>query len=156
MKTNRRLTSTGISALVVVGLLSAFLLFGQKSEASRISAKGDLSCTNEQFAEYTKYMLLAGEMTLSQQPDSGTRLQQQKMIAAFDALTLPKDKTVIAVGHVNTGKVYTTTCEKEKCTLDEMAKPEHACLAEHWNDCPYLAMQFREKKYCFLARSSDN
>lgn len=155
MKTNHRLTFTGISALVVVGLLGAFLLFGQKSEGSHISANSGLSCTNEQFADYTKYMLLAGEMTLSQPPDSGTRLQQQKMIDAFDALTLPKDKTVIAVGHVNTGKIYTTTCEKEKCTLDEMAKPEHACLVEHWNDCPYLAMQFREKKYCFLAPADD-
>ena len=85
--------------------------------------------------------IVAGwRMTTSRLPASGTRLQQQKMIDVFEALTLPKDKTVIAVGHVKTGQVYATMCENDKCTLNEMAKPEQACLTEHWNDCPYLAM----------------
>ncbi len=39
-------------------------------------------------------MLQAGEMTISRQPDSGTLLQQRKMIDAFDKLTLPKGRTV--------------------------------------------------------------
>jgi len=132
-------------------LLSSALLTGQKSEAALVSDNGQLSCSTTQFGEYTRNMLLAGEMTLSRQPDAGTPAQQQKLIDAFAALSLPKDKTVIAAGHIESGKIYTTICENEKCTLSEMAQPEQACLKAHWNDCPYLAMQFREKKYCFLA-----
>ena len=109
-----------------------------------------LSCDDRQFMDFERHMLLAGEMTLSRHPNSGSRVQQQKMIDAFDALALAKHRTVIAVGHVETGKIYMTACEGEKCTQAEMAKPEQACLAEHWNDCPYLAMQFRDRKYCFL------
>lgn len=131
-------------------LLTAALLTGQTSAAALISANGQLSCSEAQFDDYTRNMLLAGEMTLSRPLDSGTLAQQQKLIDAFAALSLPKDKTVIAAGHTESGQVYTTTCENEKCTLSEMAQPEQACLKAHWNDCPYLAMQFREKKYCFL------
>ena len=137
--------------LLLAVLLGAALLAGQKSEAALVSENGQLSCSQEQFDDYTKNMLLAGEMTLSRQPDSGTLAQQQKMIDAFAVLSLPKDKTVVAAGHTESGKIYTTTCENEKCTLNEMAQPEQACLKEHWNDCPYVAMQFKEKKYCFLA-----
>ncbi len=155
MKTSRRLISLGIPSLAMVGLLAISFLLGQKSEASLVSENGQLSCSNEQFTEYNKYMLLAGEMTVARQPDSGTRAQQKKMVDAFEGLTLPKDKTVIAVGHVKTGKVYTMVCESEKCTQTEMAKPEQVCLAENWNDCPYLAMQFREKKYCLLAPANE-
>lgn len=137
--------------LLLAVLLGAALLAGQKSEAALVSENGQLSCSQEQFDDYTKNMLLAGEMTLSRQPDSGTLAQQQKMIDGFAALSMPKDKTVVAAGHTESGKIYTTTCENEKCTLNEMAQPEQACLKEHWNDCPYVAMQFKEKKYCFLA-----
>lgn len=155
MKVNRRLIPTGIIFLLFAVLLGAALLTGQRSEAAAlVSGNGQLSCSQEQFDDYTRNMLLAGEMTLSRQPDSGTLAQQQKMIDAFAALSLPKDKTVIAAGHTDSGEIYTTTCEHEKCTLNEMVQPEHACLKAHWNDCPYVAMQFKEKKYCFLAPAS--
>ncbi|MGX9935615.1 hypothetical protein ACVFVO_09530 [Advenella kashmirensis] len=151
MKVSQRLISTGIMFLLFAVLFGTTLLVGQKSQAALVSENGQLSCSKAQFDDYTRNMLLAGEMTLSQQPDSGTLAQQQKMVDAFAALSLPKDKTVIAAGHTESGKVYTTTCENEKCTLNEMAQPEQACLKAHWNDCPYVGMQFREKKYCFLA-----
>lgn len=148
MTTIRRRLSPATPFLL---LAASFLLAG----APPVSAQERISCTDAQFDEYSRYMLLAGDMTLSRQPDSGTRLQQQKMLDAFEALTLPKDRTVIAVGHVETGKIYTAICAAEKCTQNEMARPEQACLSEHWNDCPYLAMQFREKKYCFLEPARD-
>jgi len=151
MKVSQRFISTGIMFLLLAVLLGTALLAGQKSEAALVSENGQLSCSKAQFDDYIKIMLLTGEMTLSQQPDSGTLAQQQKMIDAFAALPLPKDKTIVAAGHTESGKVYTTTCENEKCTMYEMAQPQQACLKEHWNDCPYIAMQFREKKYCFLA-----
>lgn len=151
MKVSQRFISTGIVFLLLVILLGVALLAGQKSEAALVSENGQLSCSKAQFDDYIKIMLLTGEMTLSQQPDSGTLAQQQKMIDAFAALSLPKDKTVVAAGHTESGKVYTTTCKNEKCTMYEMAQPEQACLREYWNDCPYIAMQFREKNYCFLA-----
>ncbi|MGX9935626.1 hypothetical protein ACVFVO_09585 [Advenella kashmirensis] len=151
MKVSQRLISTGIMFLLLAVLLGTTLLAGQKIEAALVSENGQLSCSKAQFDDYIKIMLLTGEMTLSQQPDSGTLAQQQKMIDAFAALSLPKDKTVVAAGHTESGKVYTTTCEIEKCTMYEMAQPQQACLKEHWNDCPYIAIQFKEKNYCFLA-----
>jgi hypothetical protein len=151
MKVSQRFISIGIMFLLLAAVFFTALLAGQKSEAALVSENGQLSCSKAQFDDYIKIMLLTGEMTLSQPPDSGTLAQQQKMIDAFAALSLPKDKTVVAAGHTESGKVYTTTCENEKCTMYEMAQPEQACLKEHWNDCPYIAMQFREKKYCFLA-----
>src|SRR5690606_36068720 len=96
---------------------------------------------------------LAGELTIGRQPPSGTRQQQQAMVDAFGALSLPTDKTIISAAHLKTGKVYTKVCENEKCTMNEMAEPEQACLTENWSGCQYLAMQFREKQYCFLTPS---
>lgn len=136
--------------VVVIGLLAASLLFGEKGKPLLASANGQLSCDSAHYEEYNKNMLLAGEMTIARMPASGTLEQQQKMLDALQALSLPKDKTIIAAGNVLTGKVYTTTCQNEKCTMEEMAKPEQACMAEDWNGCSYLAMQFREKQYCFL------
>ncbi|KAB2655841.1 hypothetical protein F9K94_15005 [Brucella tritici] len=150
MKTSKHVFLMVIPSLLFVFVIGFSFMLSQKSVASLVSADGQLSCTDEQFNAYNKHMLQAGEMTISRQPDSGTFLQQRKMIDAFEKLTLPKYKTIIAAAHVETAQVYTTACAKEKCTMDEMAKPEQACLTEHWNDCPYLAMQFREKRYCFL------
>ncbi|HLU02581.1 MAG TPA: hypothetical protein VKZ94_07450 [Advenella sp.] len=154
MKISQRSISIRIMFLLLAVLMGVALLAGQKNNAALVSENGQLSCSNAQFDDYIRIMLLTGEMTLSQQPDSGALAQQQKMIDTFAALSLPKDKTIVAAGHTKSGKVYTTTCEHEKCTLYEMAQPQQACLKEHWNDCPYLAMQFKEKKYCFLAPAS--
>lgn len=129
-------------------------VLAQDSTGQITSAQGQLSCSDTGYTEYMKIMLEAGEMTISRQPASGTRAQQQKMIDAFAALELPVGKTIVAVRHTETGKVYTNICKNEKCTFDEMAKPEQVCLTEHWNDCPYFAMQFRDRQYCFLDSAS--
>jgi len=136
--------------LVLAGVWVASHFFGEQSKPPLASSQGQLSCGSEQYSEYNKNMVLAGEMTIGRQPPTGTRAQQQAMVDAFGALTLPKDKTVIAASFVKTGKVYTQICQGEKCTMNEMAAPEQACLAENWSGCQYLAMQFREKQYCFL------
>jgi len=147
----RFLVSGGILFLIVIGLLIAWSALGRKNGLALASANGKLSCDSTQYGEYNKHMLQAGEMTVGRMPASGTRQQQQKMLDAFQALDLPKDKTIIATGNVLTGKVYTATCEHEKCSMEEMAQPEQACMTEDWNNCSYLAMQFRDKQYCFLS-----
>ncbi len=144
------LVSGGILLLVVIGLLVASLLYGEKSRPALASANGQLTCDSAQYEEYNRNMLLAGEMTVGRIPASGTRQQQQKVLDAYAALGLPRDKTIVAAGHLPTGKVYTTVCANEKCTMEEMARPEQACMTDDWNGCSYLAMQFREKQYCFL------
>ncbi|MCD0501590.1 hypothetical protein [Bordetella petrii] len=145
--------SGGALLLVIAGVLIASHFFGEQSQPPLASAQGQLSCDSEQYSEYNKNMVLAGESTIGRQPPSGTRQQQQAMVDAFGALTLPKDKTIISAGHLKTGKVYTTVCKSERCTMNEMAEPEQVCLAENWSGCRYLAMQFREKQYCFLTPS---
>ncbi len=144
------LISGGVLLLAVIALLVASLLSGERSKPALASANGQLVCDSAQYEEYNKNMLLAGEMTVGRMPASGTRQQQQKLLDAFEALSLPRDKTIIAAGHLPTGKVYTATCANEKCTMEEMAKAEQACMADDWNGCSYLAMQFRQKQYCFL------
>lgn len=150
----RQFFISGVALLLVIaGVLIASHFFGEQSQPTLASAQGQLSCDSEQYSEYNKNMVLAGELTIGRQPPSGTRQQQQAMVDAFGALTLPRDKTIISVGHLKTGKVYTKVCQNEKCTMNEMAEPEHACLTENWSGCRYLAMQFREKQYCFLTPS---
>ncbi|MDQ2151071.1 hypothetical protein RBI22_20435 [Alcaligenaceae bacterium C4P045] len=139
--------------LVIAAAMIASRFFGERGQPPLASAQEQLSCGSEQYSEYNKNMVLSGELTIGRQPPTGTRQQQQAMVDAFGALTLPKDKTVIAAGYVKTGKVYTKVCQNEKCTTSEMAEPEQACLAENWDGCQYLAMQFREKQYCFLTPS---
>ncbi len=150
MKIYRRFVLPGIFVSSLLGL-SAFSAFAKrKDEGALISADGTLSCSSAQYDEYMKIMVIAGEMTIGQVPPFGGLAQQRKLLDEFEALRLQEDKTVIAVGHYPTGKVYTKTCKEERCTHLEMAEPEHACLTEYWNDCTYIAMQFRSRKYCFL------
>lgn len=150
----RQFLISGVALLLVIaGVLIASHFFGEKGQPPLASAQGQLSCGSEQYSEYNKNMVLAGEMTIGRQPPSGTRQQQQAMVDAFGALTLPTDKTIISTGHLKTGKVYTKVCQNEKCTMNEMAEPEQACLTENWSGCRYLAMQFRKKQYCFLTPS---
>ncbi len=139
--------------LVIAGVLIASHFFGEEGRPPLASSQGQLSCDSKQYSEYNKIMVLAGELTIGRQPSSDTRQQQQALVDAFEALTLPRDKTIISAGHLKTGKVYTKICQNEKCTLNEMAEPEQACLTENWSGCQYLAMQFRERQYCFLTPS---
>ena len=147
----RQFFISGVTLLIVLAaVLIASHFFGEQGQPPLASTQGQLSCGSEQYSEYTKNMMLAGELTIGRQPPSGTRQQQQAMVDAFGALTLPRDKTIISAGHPKTGKVYTKVCQDEKCTMNEMAEPEQACLTENWSGCQYLAMQFREKQFCFL------
>jgi len=150
----RQFLISGVTLLLVIAsVLIASHFFGEQGQPPLASTQGPLSCSSEQYSEYNKNMVLAGELTIGRQPPSGTRQQQQAMVDAFGALSLPSDKTIISAGHLKTGKVYTKVCQNEKCTMNEMAEPEQACLTENWSGCQYLAMQFREKQYCFLTPS---
>lgn len=147
----RQFVLSGATLLIVLAALAvASILFGERRKPPVASADGHLSCDSTQYLEYNKIMAAAGEMTVGRQVGSGTREQQQRMLDAFQALALPKEKSVIAAGHFPTGKLYVTTCENERCTFDEMGTPRRTCTTESWDDCPYLAMQFREKRYCLL------
>ena len=147
----RQFLISGVTLLLLIaGVLIASHFFGEQAQPPLASAQGQLSCSSEQYSEYNKNMVLAGELTIGREPPSGARQQQQAMVDAFGALSLPRNKTIISAGHLETGKVYTKICQNEKCTMKEMAEPEQACLTENWSGCRYLAMQFREKQYCFL------
>ncbi|MBC8719938.1 hypothetical protein [Ochrobactrum sp. Marseille-Q0166] len=150
MKIDRRYILPGILLLLALGSGLFSVSRAGKQETTLVSATGELSCSNAQYQEYVKNMAMAGEMTIGRIPPSGTLSQQQKLLDAFEALPLPEDRTLIAVGHYPTGTIYAKECKEERCTLPEMAEPEHACLTEHWDNCPYVAMQFRARKYCFL------
>ncbi|SAI37252.1 Uncharacterised protein [Bordetella ansorpii] len=142
--------SGGALLLLIACVWIASHFFGEQSKPPLASAQGELSCGSDQYSEYTKNMVLAGELTIGRQPPFGTRQQQQALVNAFEALDPQKDKTIISAGHLETGKFYTTVCKNEKCTMKEMADPEQVCLSENWSGCRYVAMQFREKKYCFM------
>ena len=120
-------------------LTSAFFykarLLQRDADNALVSENKQLTCSDAQYNEYIKIMLAAGKMGISQHPVSGTRAQQQKMIDALGALDLPKNQTVIAAGHFMSGKVYSQICKDEKCSMEEMAQPEHVCLTENWDDC---------------------
>ncbi|WCR02057.1 hypothetical protein [Paracoccus saliphilus] len=140
-------------ALLVLLALSAYagvrLWIGSQGDVL-VSTQGHISCSQTEYSKYTDIMLEAGEMTISKQPSSGDREQQLTLINSFESLKLPRNKTAVTVGHFPTGKIYTNICKNEKCSLEEIATPEQECLTEHWNDCPYVAIKFRENNYCLL------
>ncbi len=118
--------------LVIAGLLIASHFFCENGQLPLASSQVQLSCGSKQYSEYNKSMVLAGELTIGRQPSSGSRQQQQAMVDALEALTLPRDKTIISAGHLETGKVYTKICQNEKCTLNEMAEPVMSTDSPLW------------------------
>lgn len=134
-----------------ISLFAGLRIFWINQPQSYISAtETGLSCSRTNYSAYVGIMLEIGDTTISMQPSSGSREQQQTMIRAFDKLQFPSNRTVVIAGHYPTGKLFSQLCTEEKCTIEEVAAPQTACLTEFWNDCPYLAIRFRETSYCLL------
>ncbi|MGH6762814.1 MAG: hypothetical protein ACRECW_14640 [Phyllobacterium sp.] len=119
-------------------------------------AKADRLVCSE--AEHLRYMTMVGEvgeMGIDLNPVGQDRAAFERLTAAYETLNPKGPKTSLFVAHVPTGQIYSQTCAKERCTMEEMATPEQACLIDHMNQCSYVALRFRGEEFCLL-RSPQN
>ncbi|MEN5106994.1 hypothetical protein [Brucella anthropi] len=124
--------------------------------ACSIPAKADrLVCSESRHLRYMKIVGEVGEMGIDLDPVGQDRAAFERLIAAYEKLNPKGPKTSLFVAHVPTGQIYIQTCTDERCTMEEMATPEQACLIDHMNQCSYVALRFRGEEYCLL-RSPQN
>ncbi|WP_273793772.1 hypothetical protein [Brucella anthropi] len=96
-----------------------------------------------------------GEMGIDRDPVGEDRAAFDRLITAYENLNPKGPKTSLFVTYVPTGQIYSKTCAQERCTMEEMAAPEQACLIDHMNQCSYVALPFRGEAFCLL-RSPQN
>ncbi len=121
-----------------------------------IPAKADrLVCSESRHLRYMKMVGEVGEMGIDLNPVGQDRVAFERLTGAYEALNPKGQKTALFVAHVPTGQIYSQTCAKERCTMEEMATPEQACLIDHMNQCSYVALRFRGEEFCLL-RSPQN
>ncbi|MFK3668195.1 hypothetical protein ACI2JN_23405 [Ochrobactrum teleogrylli] len=121
-----------------------------------ISAKADrLVCSESRHLRYMKMVGEVGEMGIDLDPVGQDRAAFERLTAAYETLNPRGSKTSLFVAHVPTGQIYSQTCVEERCTMEEMAMPEQACLIDHMNQCSYIALRFRGEEFCLL-RSPQN
>lgn len=96
-----------------------------------------------------------GEMGIDLSPVGEDVAAFERLTAAYETLNPKGPKTSLFVAYVPTGQIYSQTCAEERCTMEEMATPEQACLIDHMNQCSYVALRFRGEEFCLL-RSPQN
>lgn len=96
-----------------------------------------------------------GEMGIDLNPVGEDRTVFERLTAAYETLNPKGPETSLFVAYVPTGQIYSQTCAQERCTMEEMAAPEQACLIDHMNQCSYVALRFRGEEFCLL-RSPQN
>uniref|UniRef100_UPI0015920FCA hypothetical protein n=1 Tax=Brucella tritici TaxID=94626 RepID=UPI0015920FCA len=96
-----------------------------------------------------------GEMGIDRDPVGEDVAAFERLTAAYEILNPGGPKTSLFVAYVPTGQIYSQTCAEERCTMEEMATPEQACLIDHMNQCSYVALRFRGEEFCLL-RSPQN
>lgn len=131
-------------------ILSAVVL------TASIPAKADpLVCTQSEHLRYMKMVGEVGEMGIDRNPVGQDRAVFERLTAAYESLNPKGPKTSLFVAHVPTGQMYSHSCAQERCTMEEMAAPEQACLIEHMNQCSYVALRFRGEAFCLLRSPQD-
>ncbi|WP_210346936.1 hypothetical protein [Aminobacter sp. SR38] len=121
-----------------------------------ISAKADrLVCSESEHLRYMKMVGEVGEMGIDLNPVGEDRAAFERLTAAYETLSSKGPKSSLFVAYVPTGQIYSQTCAEERCTMEEMAAPEQACLIDHMNQCSYVALRFRGEEFCLL-RSPQN
>ncbi|MGH6774304.1 hypothetical protein [Brucella tritici] len=119
--------------------------------ATSFPAKADrLVCSDKEHLRYMKMVGEVGEMGIALNPVGEDRAVFERLTAAYEALDPKGPETSLFVAHIPTGQMYTQSCAKERCTMEEMAKPEQACLIDHMNQCSYVALRFRGEEFCLL------
>lgn len=131
-------------------ILSAIVL------TSSSPAKADrLVCSQSEHLRYMQMVSKVGEMGIDRDPVGEDRAAFDRLITAYETLNPKGPKTSLFVAYVPTGQIYSKTCAQERCTMEEMAAPEQACLIDHMNQCSYVALRFRGEAFCLL-RSPQN
>ena len=116
-----------------------------------IPAKADrLVCSESEHLRYMRMVGEVGEMGIALNPVGQDRAAFERLKAAYEKLDLKGQKTSLYVAHVPTGQIYSQTCAKERCTMEEMSAPEQICLIDHMNQCSYVALRFRGEEFCLL------
>ncbi|PWL16351.1 hypothetical protein DKP76_18045 [Falsochrobactrum shanghaiense] len=114
-------------------------------------AKADrLVCSESEHLRYMRMVSEVGEMGIDLSPVGQDRVVFERLIAAYETLNPKGPKTSLFVAYVPTGQIYSQTCAEERCTMEEMATPEQACLIDHMNQCSYIALRFRGEEFCLL------
>ncbi|WP_455153806.1 hypothetical protein [Brucella anthropi] len=117
-------------------ILSAIVL------AYSIPAKADrLVCSQSEHLRYMKMVGEVGEMGIDLSPVGEDVAAFERLTAAYETLNPKGPKTSLFVAYVPTGQIYSQTCAEERCTMEEMATPEQACLIDHMNQCSYVALR---------------
>ncbi|MPR64815.1 hypothetical protein D7027_24005 [Ochrobactrum intermedium] len=116
-----------------------------------IPCKADrLVCTESEHLRYMKMVGKVGEMGIDLNPVGQDRTAFERLTAAYEAINPKGPNTSLYVAYVPTGQIYSQTCAKERCTMEEMSAPEQACLIDHMNQCSYVALHFRGEDFCLL------
>ncbi|WP_210164585.1 hypothetical protein, partial [Brucella rhizosphaerae] len=114
-----------------------------------------LVCSQSEHLRYMKMVGEVGEMGIDRDPVGENVAAFERLTAAYETLNPKGPKTSLFVAYVPTGQIYSQTCAEERCTMEEMATPEQACLIDHMNQCSYVALRFRGEEFCLL-RSPQN
>lgn len=121
-----------------------------------VSAKAaPLDCSEEEHLRYMKMVSQVGEMGINLSPAGEDRAVFDRLTAAYEALDQNGAETSLFVAHIPTAQMYMHSCAKERCTMEEMARPEQACLIDHMNLCSYVALRFRGEDFCLLRSPQD-
>jgi len=121
-----------------------------------INAKADrLVCSEAEHLRYMKKAGEVGEMGIDLNPVGEDRVAFERLIAAYETLNPKGSKTSLYVAYIPTGQIYSHVCAQERCTMEEMATPEQACLIDHMNQCTYVALRFRGEEFCLLRSPQD-
>ncbi|MCJ8151920.1 MULTISPECIES: hypothetical protein [Shinella] len=119
-------------------------------------AKADrLVCSESEHLRYMKIVREVGEMGIDLNPVGEDRAAFARLTTAYEIFNPEGPETELFVAHVPTGQIYSQVCAEERCTMEEMSKPEQACLVEHMNQCSYVALRFRGDDFCLLRSPSD-
>lgn len=137
-------TESEIMRKITVIVSTIVLMFSLPAKADR------LICSESEHLRYMKMVGEVGEMGIDLNPVGEDRTVFERLTAAYETFDPKGPKTSLFVAYVPTGQMYSHTCAKVRCTMEEMARPEQACLIDHMNQCSYVALRFRGEEFCLL------
>lgn len=157
IKMKKLLIGLALCAAVVVLVPAAFMArnIWMSIQHEARSPEGRLVCSETAYLRYMAVVGEVGEMGIGLVPSVQNRDSFERLMTAYEALDISGPQTSIFVAHVPTGQIYSQSCRDERCTMEEMAAPDQACLTEHMNQCSYIAIRFKGEEFCLLGAPQD-
>lgn len=142
-------------------IATTLLFVGMPSIGVSSELDKNLICSDESVRGYQRIQVQAGRMIVGHALNPGTPDQHSVIHENFQNLSFDDGKTYFIVAHKESGELFTSDCDEQTCSFDEVSEPNNQCQMMNYiggnmdsTACMFFAVRFQDENFCLQQPSA--